>query len=205
MFKNPESSFIEEPPVENHPEKHPPVIQEITEDNSTKIICRLNGETAGSVSANLIGPKKYMVTALFVDPSKRNQGIGSLLIKNVNEFLERKKSEGILVNMAKDAGNIYRNNGWKEGLYKTHGAYGGYEFTYDATEIHVQEYPAIGHAYTGFSIGENNIKTKRTVIYKGAEGVKSIILVGNKEYLAKLSNNEDEEATFEFNENDIIK
>lgn len=148
--------------LEKNPVDRPvSAIQEIQEDNLTRFIYEENGERVGSVCATLIENKKYDISGLFVDPTKRGQGIASSLIKNVNAFLQRENAVGILINMASgDAANVYESNGWRKGEYKSDGEHGGCEFTYDAREKNIDLYPKLGYCYKGF-IFNNDKKLKR--------------------------------------------
>lgn len=111
-----------------------PSFQEIQEGNSIRIVCKLGEKEIGAVSLNLLEQNLYDVGGMFVDPSKRGKGISSGLVKLVNSFLERNHSIGKLVNTIQgEASRVYENNGWKKGDYKSQGAYGAYEYTYDGT------------------------------------------------------------------------
>lgn len=110
-----------------------PSFSEVLEGNTFRFVCTLGTKEIGSISATLIEENTYTVGGLFIDPSKRGQGISSELLKRLNTFLEKNNSLGRLVNTIKgDAAGVYENNGWQRGEYKSQGAYGGYEYTYDA-------------------------------------------------------------------------
>lgn len=172
-------------------------IYEIQENNLTRFIYEKDGEKVGSVCATLIGNKKYDISGLFVDPTKRGQGIASGLIKTINTFLQDKKSMGVLVNMALgDASNVYENNGWKKGEYKSDGQHGGYEFTFDAREKSIDAYPKLGYCYKGIIFNKDG-KIEKNVIYKGIENSKMIVFDGENEYTAKLCDDEGGDISFE--------
>ncbi|MBP7006834.1 MAG: GNAT family N-acetyltransferase [Candidatus Pacebacteria bacterium] len=102
------------------------------EQGDVKFICKLGDNTVGSIVVTKIGENSYNIGALFVDSSQRNKGIGSNLVKKVNYFLQQNKAQGRLINTIHgDSSVIYENNGWTKGEYKSQGAYGGYEYTYN--------------------------------------------------------------------------
>ncbi len=191
-------------PSEGTPHEKFSIIPEIQEGNSVRFVCKSDEETAGSICVTLIGDKLYNVSGLFVDPSKRGDGIGSSLVKSVNEFLEREKAKGVLVNMVQgDAGDIYERNGWKKGEYKADKAYGGYEFSYDARLKNSGIFPKLDYCYSGFLIKAGE-RIRQNVIYKGTESGRLFISDGTKEYIAKRCDNGDGEPEFEFSESDIV-
>lgn len=91
------------------------------------------GKEIGSITANKISEQEYEIGGLFVDPAIRGEGIGTNLVKAVNGFLKRNNAKGILVNTIKgEASIIYERNGWLKSEFKSQGAYGGYEYVFDA-------------------------------------------------------------------------
>jgi GNAT superfamily N-acetyltransferase len=106
---------------------------EFRDEYQVKIVCEINGKEIGFVRLTQTQPDAYMVGGLFVDQSERGNGISSELIKLVNSFLEKNKSQGKLLNTIKgDSAVVYENNGWVKGEYKSQNAYGAYEYLYDA-------------------------------------------------------------------------
>jgi GNAT superfamily N-acetyltransferase len=104
----------------------------IRNGDTARFFCKLGIKEVGFISATLVGENTYNIGGLFVDPSKRGQSIASGLVKIVNAFLNKNRSLGKLVNMIQgDAASVYENNGWTKGEFKSHGAYGAYEYTYD--------------------------------------------------------------------------
>jgi GNAT superfamily N-acetyltransferase len=117
-----------------NPEKIPSFNQ-VKEGDITRFICYIDGQVVGSVSAKFLADNTYIINGLFVDPKNRGKGISSELIKNVNKFLDVNHALGKLINTIKgDAAAVYENNRWVKGHYKSHDAYGGYEYLYDARE-----------------------------------------------------------------------
>ena len=105
---------------------------EIQIGDTTRFICKIDEKEVGVISATLIENNIYNIGGLFVDPSKRSQGIASGLVKLVNVFLEKNKALGKLSNTIHgEAVQVYENNNWVKGSYKSQGAYGAYEYTYD--------------------------------------------------------------------------
>ncbi len=127
---------MEQNKFQNTQNEQIPSFSETIEGNTFRFICTLGTKEIGSISATLIEKNIYTVGGLFVDPSKRGQGISSELLKRLNTFLEKNNSLGKLVNTIKgDAASVYENNGWQKGEYRSQGAYGGYEYTYDGTKL----------------------------------------------------------------------
>jgi GNAT superfamily N-acetyltransferase len=109
-----------------------PSFSEVKVGDTTRFICVLGTKEAGSITVKLIGQNIYEIAGLFVEPSQRGKGISSGLVKRVNTFLKENNSLGKLVNMIKgEAAQLYENNGWIKGDFKSHGAYGAYEYIYD--------------------------------------------------------------------------
>lgn len=109
-----------------------PTFDEINEGKTIRFVCRFGNKEAGAISATLVDEDIYDIGGLFVDPSKRGQGIGSELVRLVNSFLERNNSLGKLANTIQgEAAQVYENNGWAKGAFKSQGAYGAYEYIYD--------------------------------------------------------------------------
>jgi len=119
-----------------HIERHASsfLFSETQEGDTFRFSCEREGKKIAAASATLIGDNLYDIGGVFVDPSRRNEGVGSSLLKQVNEFLRRKKARGRLVNTAQgDSARLYESSGWKRGQHASQGAYGGYEYTFDGT------------------------------------------------------------------------
>ena len=109
-----------------------PSFDEIKDGDTVRFTCRSGNKEIGAISATLMDKNIYNIGGLFVDSSKRGQGIGSSLVKLVNAFLERNNSLGKLANTIQgDAAQVYENNNWVKGNFKSQGAYGAYEYIYD--------------------------------------------------------------------------
>ena len=110
-----------------------PSFTEIQNEDATKFVCILGEEEVGHISITATENNTYKIGGLFVAPAKRGSGISSRLVKFVNDFLERNKALGVLVNTIQgDAAKVYENNGWVKKDFKSQGAYGAYEYIYDA-------------------------------------------------------------------------
>ncbi len=110
-----------------------PSFKEVSYGDITKFVCNLGNNEVGYISATLVSENVYNISGLFVGPSQRGKGISSNLIKLVNSFLDKNHSTGKLINTIQgDAAKLYENNGWKKQEYKSQGAYGGYEYTYNS-------------------------------------------------------------------------
>ena len=108
---------------------------EVKEGNSIRFTCILDEQEVGSISLTPISDGIYTIGGLFVDPKNRGKGISSQLVKTVNEFLDKNHAVGKLVNTIKgDSAIVYENNKWVKGEFKSQGAYGGYEYIYDASK-----------------------------------------------------------------------
>ena len=118
--------------VETVSVKDKPRFSETVSGETTRFACSIDDKEVGSISATLVGENTYNVGGLFVDPAERGQGISSQLVKLVNSFLKENKALGQLVNTVKgEVAVVYERNGWTRGDYKSHGAYGAYEYHYD--------------------------------------------------------------------------
>ncbi|MES2023761.1 MAG: GNAT family N-acetyltransferase [Patescibacteria group bacterium] len=116
-------------------DKKTPSFSEIKDGNTTKFICSFGSKEVGVVSATLVDKNTYEIGGFFVEPSQRGSGIGSSLVKLVNAFLKKNNSLGKLINTIKgDTAGIYESNNWVQGSFKSHGAYGAYEYIYDGRE-----------------------------------------------------------------------
>lgn len=105
-------------------------IQEIVTGDDVRFESREGDEILGSVVATKKG-NYYEIGGLFVNPKYRGQHKASELIKSVNDFLQRNKVEGRLINTIQGESSIvYKNNGWVRGEYKSKGAYGGWEYIF---------------------------------------------------------------------------
>lgn len=111
------------------------IFNETQEGDDFRFACEQEGVMLAAATATLTGPDLYDIGGIFVDSSRRNQGVGSKLMKQVNNFLIRVKAKGRLINMAQgDAARLYESSGWKKGAYISHGAHGGYEYTFDGLQ-----------------------------------------------------------------------
>lgn len=181
-----------------------PSINEIREGNTVRFECR-NGETlVGAISLTQNGFRSYDVSGLFVDPSERGRGIGRSILQMVNGFLDREKSKGTLINMAHgDSEAIYANNGWVKTEFKSQGAYGGYEYVYDAREGEVDTVPRLGYCYRGFRVVGSE-RQNVNVIFRGSEKGKFFVFDGKNEYEAIRCSEDNEEPMFEFMEGNVV-
>jgi hypothetical protein len=141
----------------------------------------------------------------FVDSSERGRGIGRSILQMVNGFLDREKSKGTLINMARgDSEAIYANNGWVKTEFKSQGAYGGYEYVYDTREGEVDTFPRLGYCYKGFRVMGDE-RQGMNVIFRGSEKGKLFVFDGKNEYEAVRCSKDDEEPIFEFSENNTVE
>lgn len=107
-----------------------PVVQS-EEGDSVHFSLESEGETFGKITATKMSDGIYDVGGLFVNPANRGTGLGSALVRRLNAFLDASNAKARLVNTIRgDAAVVYEQNGWKKGDYKSHGAYGAYEYTY---------------------------------------------------------------------------
>jgi len=68
-------------------EQNTPSFSEEKEGDITKFICKLGDKEVGFISATSVDNHTYSVGGLFVDPLQRGKGLGSALVKCVNNFL----------------------------------------------------------------------------------------------------------------------
>jgi GNAT superfamily N-acetyltransferase len=182
-----------------------PNIHEIREGEDIRFEYKEDESVLGRISLTLRGPKSYDVGGLFVDPAARGRGVGSSILQKVKNFLDVEKAKGTLVNMVQgDAASIYTNNGWTKTEYKSHGAYGGYQYVYDAREQDIDVFPRIGYCYSGVLVAGDERKDLN-VIFRGPEKDKYVVFDGKDEYLAARSSTHTEEPVFEFATSDLIE
>jgi GNAT superfamily N-acetyltransferase len=180
-------------------------INEIYDGETIRFEYKDGESVVGTISLTPNGPKSYDVSGFFVDPSERGKGIGSMILQIVMHFLNNEKAKGTLINMVHgDSGVIYTNNGWIKTEYKSQGAYGGYEYVYDARERGIDPFPRLGYCYKGFRVVGSE-KHDVNIIFRGSEKGKLFVFDGENEYEAVRCSKDNEEPMFEFRENDIVE
>lgn len=83
------------------------------EPGQYRIVLGSNNIEVGFARLRKLSDERYYVEAFGIKEIYRNKGFGSIMLKKVNDFLDKNNSTGVLNNTSDDeTAQIYENNGW---------------------------------------------------------------------------------------------